>query len=358
MIKRVICLVFAMVLVLSLFGCATDEEQYGEYSSVTKNDDITHTNDSTETTDKNIYNSILTTENKNNVSTDIVTNTNTVSTIIPTTNTNSTTNVTSNTTDSITASSTTTITTDATEGEVSSSTTDDIENTIASNTISDSNNTIMTTTKEPSNSDITEDVGTAVDKIVYNIGDKVYLGEYYKDVQGRHRGAIEWTVIDEKDGNYLLLSKNILDCQAFDTNGNNDFAKSSLNNWLNTTFLNNAFSNEEKARIVYSKYDYSKKELWAYITIPSIPEVIEYESFLYHGATLYAAALGVEGSNSKCTWWLRSTDFISSSNKTGMADCVHYGKIYSYGYSKYPYTHCTREEGIKPMLWYNPNGGQ
>lgn len=342
--KRIMCFVFAMVLVVSLFGCTTDEEQYGEYSSVIKNDDITYTDDSTETTDKNTYNSILTTENKNNVSTDIVTNTNTAPTIIPTTTTNSITNMTSDTTDSITASSTTTIVTDATEGEMSSSATDDIEI-----TISESNNTIMTTTKEPSNSDITEDIGTPVDKIVYNIGDKVRLGEYYQDRQGRYKRTIEWTVIDEKDGNYLLLSDYVLDSIVFDPDGNNDFTQSYLNNWLNSDFYD-CFSDVEKKKILYAEYDCSGKKFFAYVTIPSASEYIKY-NLSDSKYTFYAKSQGLSTYNSICCWWLRSTDF-SYSDKKGKADWVHYN-----GYNN-TYSFCTRKEGIKPMLWYNPNGGQ
>lgn len=349
MIKRIVCLVFTMVMMLLFFGCTTDEEQYGKYSGFTKNDDITYTDNSTETTDKNTYNSILTTENKNNVSTDIITNTNTAPTTIPTTTTNSITNVTSNTTDSMTVSSTTTIATDATEGEISSSTTDDIENTITSNIISESNNATMTTTKEPSNSDITEDTGTPVDKIVYNIGDKVHLGEYYRDTQGRYKGAIEWIVIDEKDGNYLLLSDYVLDCIVFDPDGNNDFTKSYLNNWLNSDFYN-CFSNVEKKKILHAEYDCSGKKFFAYVTIPSASEYIKY-NLLDSKYTFYAKSQGLSTYNNICCWWLRSTDF-SNYDKEGRADWVHYN-----GYNN-TCSFCTRSEGIKPMLWYNPNGGQ
>ena len=188
-------------------------------------------------------------------------------------------------------------------------------------------------------------------KIVYNIGDKVYLGEYYKDTQGKSKSAIIWKVIDEKDGNYLLLSDYVLDCIVFDPDGNNDFTKSYLNNWLNSDFYN-CFSDTEKKKILYAEYDCSGKRFFAYVTIPSASEYIKYNNLLDSKFTSYARSQGISTSNVDCCWWLRSTDF-SNYDKKGRADFVHYNK-----YNKNTYSFCVRNEGIKPMLWYNPNGGQ
>ncbi|MBR6442105.1 MAG: hypothetical protein IKS46_00340 [Clostridia bacterium] len=62
--------------------------------------------------------------------------------------------------------------------------------------------------------------------------------------------AIEWIVLDEKDGKALLLSKYGLDSLPFHS-GSDDAAweKSSLRSWLNTSFMQAAFTPEEQAAI-------------------------------------------------------------------------------------------------------------
>ena len=97
------------------------------------------------------------------------------------------------------------------------------------------------------------------------VGDIVTFGSYEQD--GRLSNGsepIEWDVLDEKDGRYLLISHYVLDVQQFD-DGRTDtslradedesstfvtWETCSLRKWLNNEFYNTAFSATEQQYIV------------------------------------------------------------------------------------------------------------
>ncbi len=90
----------------------------------------------------------------------------------------------------------------------------------------------------------------------YIIEDTVQFGRYFfeskTDVQ-----PIEWIVLDDNNGELLMLSKYCLDVvHYFDHADLIDFAhaviweNSYLRNWLNDAFYNQAFTEKEKQRIV------------------------------------------------------------------------------------------------------------
>lgn len=73
----------------------------------------------------------------------------------------------------------------------------------------------------------------------------VLFGSY---MQSRNDQPILWRVLTV-EGNYaLLLSEVILDTRPFDST-TNDWNKSSIKQWLNDPFMNEAFSNQERTAI-------------------------------------------------------------------------------------------------------------
>ncbi|MBR5973573.1 MAG: hypothetical protein IK020_00145 [Clostridiales bacterium] len=60
-----------------------------------------------------------------------------------------------------------------------------------------------------------------------------------------------WIIIDQDDDTYYLVSQYILDMRAYDENGQTaDWESSSIRKWLNEDFYEQAFNQDEKARIV------------------------------------------------------------------------------------------------------------
>lgn len=91
-------------------------------------------------------------------------------------------------------------------------------------------------------------------------GDPVEFGTYEQNNPGV-KDPIQWIVIDADDEKLLLLSEKCLDCKKYDDNTNKGgsitWEQSSIRSWLNDEFYTDAFSAEEKDRIILSEVDNS-----------------------------------------------------------------------------------------------------
>lgn len=147
---------------------------------------------------------------------------------------------------------------------------------------------------------------------------------------------ITWRVLKEADGVMMLIAELALDSQPFSErfyarNGRyygsadytfacNNYDASYIRAWLNNTFYNTAFSEDEQSRIVRKKSDnvylLSKSEL-------------EKEEYCFdintskRNPTDYAMNQGAIKNENGCFWWLCTSD----KNTMTRADCV-----YTFGY--------------------------
>lgn len=78
--------------------------------------------------------------------------------------------------------------------------------------------------------------------------DTVTFGSYpQSDASGNTKEPIEWIVLDRQGNKVLLLSKYILDCKSYNnTNVDITWENCTLREWLNDTFINIAFNNNEQ----------------------------------------------------------------------------------------------------------------
>lgn len=76
-------------------------------------------------------------------------------------------------------------------------------------------------------------------------GDKIKFGSYVQTALGNN-AEIEWKVIDRQGTRVLVISEMLLDCRAY---GGDTWENSSLRSWLNSDFINTAFSTEEREMI-------------------------------------------------------------------------------------------------------------
>ncbi len=134
-------------------------------------------------------------------------------------------------------------------------------------------------------------------------GDIVKFGDY--------EGNTEWLVLekDEENQKVLLITKDVL----FEGKYNEEKEKvtwetCSLRNWLNTEFYNNAFNDEERALIIYSKLlneDHPSghvdggNDTEDYVFLLSY-----YEAKDYFTGELHADATYPDGHRTR--WWLRT----------------------------------------------------
>ena len=84
-----------------------------------------------------------------------------------------------------------------------------------------------------------------------HVGGIVTFGSYEQDNDLTNGSEpIEWIVLDVQDGKSLLISRYVLDCQQYHSQqGSVTWETSSLRQWMNDTFLSNAFNAAEQDMI-------------------------------------------------------------------------------------------------------------
>ena len=194
-------------------------------------------------------------------------------------------------------------------------------------------------------------------------GSKVLFGLYEQDGDTSNgKEIIEWQVLDEKDGNVLVVSKYGLDAKPY----NDEYVKSitweqcSLRAWLNDGFLQAAFSAGGQAQIVES--DVPAHENPEYATDPgsdtkdkvfllSIDEADKY--FPSSDARIcmpsaYALAEGAsKDEKTNACWWRLRTPGI---HQDGSAHVGADGMVHAFGFSVH-----ISSLAVRPAMWINLN---
>ena len=192
-------------------------------------------------------------------------------------------------------------------------------------------------------------------------GSIVTFGEYpINDETGGSKELIEWIVIDHRDNQSMLLCKNALDCQPYNLKAvNTTWEKSSLRNWLNTSFFDGAFDRKQQNAIVttavdnsYDQGNHNWRDNGSKLTTDRVFLLSYKEAENYFTsnklrickATTYAMRKGVSvDSLISCLWWLRSPGFDSmSAARVDKDGTLGYSNIVDY----------TRN-GVRPVIWVN-----
>ena len=86
----------------------------------------------------------------------------------------------------------------------------------------------------------------------YQIGEIILLGSYEQDNNlDNGKEKIEWIVLDENNGTYLLMSRYILDAHAYnDIDTPVSWETCTLRAWLNDNFLREAFSEKDQKKLL------------------------------------------------------------------------------------------------------------
>lgn len=164
------------------------------------------------------------------------------------------------------------------------------------------------------------------------IGNTYCFGSYQQDYENTgEKEPVEWIVLDKNKSSVLLLSKKGLEIQPFNsTNHHVTWETCALREWLNTTFIQQAFSEEEQALIQETTVKQTKNP--KYKNDPGNPTVDKvfilscnevkkyfktedniccqpsdyaiYQSTCTEGKTLIG--------NDTCSWWLRTPGYSLS----------------------------------------------
>ena len=153
------------------------------------------------------------------------------------------------------------------------------------------------------------------------VGEEIYYGVYEQDgneLNGKE--IIKWFVLDREENRFLVISKDCLDTQPYhNTYCDISWEKCSLRGWLNETFLEEAFDDDERARIVptivTNPYNFMHatsggKDTSDSVFLLSWIEVNKYLAFdvdRQATPTAYAKGRGAFiDEKGRCAWWLRS----------------------------------------------------
>ena len=92
------------------------------------------------------------------------------------------------------------------------------------------------------------------------IGVKMSIKEF---ILGKWDGKpIEWSVLKEESFGTLVISKDRIAETVFDSSSSNNWGSCSLRKFLNGDFFNQAFSDDEKKKIVNVKLDNTKDDIF------------------------------------------------------------------------------------------------
>ena len=198
-----------------------------------------------------------------------------------------------------------------------------------------------------------------------NVGDTVYFGSYEQDYDTKNgKEDIAWLMLAKEKKGILVISKYGLDAASFHNRQESvTWDNCALRKWLNSTFIETAFTPAEQKQLVPTivlaqknpKYETDPgKDTKDRVFLLSIDEAKRY---FKTGAqrkctpTYYAYKRGVaitnENNTSLCWWWLRSPggedDYAAFVNLQGA--------IHDYGSSVYNY----KTSAVRPAMWIENN---
>ena len=184
----------------------------------------------------------------------------------------------------------------------------------------------------------------AEDKDLYTFDpDHNYIGKNFS--LGHYDSENWWIVLDQVDDKVLLLSKYAICYKAFNDEENDvTWSTCSLRNWLNTEFLTQAFSDEERERIVDTPVHTEDNQQYGTlggddtvdkVFLLSLEEVNNYIPE-ERGRYMFPD----EGMSA--FWWLRSP----GGSPRHAATVGHYGSISNYGCYI-----CSDDNAVRPALW-------
>lgn len=190
-----------------------------------------------------------------------------------------------------------------------------------------------------------------------NVGDYITFGSYEQDNRSTNgKEEIEWLVLAKEDNKILVLSKYALEGMPFNISlADMTWENCSLRKWLNDTFINNAFSEEEQALIPTVTVSADKNP--SYDTNPGnatqdkifLLSINEVNKYFYSNSgreckpTNYIVGKRVGLNAGNVTWWLRT----SGENQRSVSVIMgHDGAVDEFGFN-------VNVEGfaVRPALW-------
>ena len=159
-----------------------------------------------------------------------------------------------------------------------------------------------------------------------NVGDIFVFGSYEQDNDlSNGKEPIEWIVLDKKDNNILCISDKALECRQYnDTYSSVRWENCELRKWLNDTFVDNAFSIEERAILITENHEKNNQnyntvacdEVFL-LTSTEVKKYFPLDIEKQCKPTNYTIAQGAfaDNENNNCRWWICQNTTLSLMTK-------------------------------------------
>lgn len=195
-------------------------------------------------------------------------------------------------------------------------------------------------------------------------GGYITFGSYEQDNDLENgKEAIEWLVLDVKDGKALVISKYVLDYQLFHKQWENfSWQACTSRAWLNDTFYNEAFSEAEQAKIqtvvidnlanpLYNASDSSPtNDKLFFLSMQEADSYFDSTLDRSTSATAYAKdrGVGADEKSGNAWWWLRTNGV----NAWYASFVTRYGVIMGYGTAYNGSSNILEYDcGVRPAMW-------
>ena len=184
------------------------------------------------------------------------------------------------------------------------------------------------------------------------VGDTFAFGSY----QGK---SIGWQVLAVQDGKALIITQEGIDTKPFNTERDGIVWKDcSLRTWLNSDFLNDAFSADQQKKIATTTVVNAKNPYWSTggseetqdklfcLSITEAEQYFDREGKAMCWPSDYALEQGAyTDSNGACCWWLRDSGYDVNQGEAA-ANVNTEGFIFDSGAYVDHSTYC-----VRPAMW-------
>jgi hypothetical protein len=169
------------------------------------------------------------------------------------------------------------------------------------------------------------------------VGDIITFGSYEQDGNSSNGAEdIEWVVLERKGNRALVISQYCIEQKSFnDTFSSVLWETCTLRNWLNKSFLNTAFSDNEQTKIISSNISTDGRNTTDKVFLLSEDEATKYFETDYDRKTDATEHV----STSDCYWLLRNTGSVSNVAYVDADGTVGY------------YENVDRNWWVRPAMW-------
>lgn len=184
------------------------------------------------------------------------------------------------------------------------------------------------------------------------VGDSFQFGEYEQDKNGDFKSPIEWKILKKEKDRILMISKYALDVKPYNTTAANvTWEDCSLRKWLNGTFFESAFSQDEQGLIEVTSIESSQDKVFLLSRTEAQSYFKTDEERKTKNTEYTVEKCGDEYYANRCFWWLRSQTNESGWSGNAADIVVGSGRLCKYQSTPYMSRVDAPNTSVRPAIW-------